>query len=155
MPRPPRTWKAAERAVARLLNGRRCHFEGQDVDAAGFSVEVKHGRQIPKTLLGWWKQTRENTRDRKRPLLVLHPLGAEYEDSLAVLRLADLVELLSKVSVAAERAANETANKSGQRPTRDDPVQRAACAPTLPRGPANDGPQPQNNGGRERRFEPR
>jgi hypothetical protein len=33
MSRPPRTWKAVERAVARLLGGRRCHFEGKDVDA--------------------------------------------------------------------------------------------------------------------------
>lgn len=151
MARPPRTWKAVERAVARLLGGRRCHFEQADVDAAGFSVEVKHGQQIPRTLLKWWEQARENARDGKTPLLVLHPVGAKYEDSLAVIRLDDLVELLSKVSVATERAANETANKSGQRPTRDDPVPRAVCAPTLPassRGPANDGPQPQNSGER-------
>jgi len=73
MPRPPQTWKVAERALARLLNGRRCHFEGQDVECDGFSVEVKHGRQIPKTLLGWWEQARQNTPPDKTPLLVLHP----------------------------------------------------------------------------------
>lgn len=31
MPRPPKTWKKAELAVAGLLGGRRCHFEGSDV----------------------------------------------------------------------------------------------------------------------------
>jgi hypothetical protein len=53
MPRPPKTWKAAELAIARLLKGRRCHFEGRDVDAKVWAVEVKHGRQIPRTLLKW------------------------------------------------------------------------------------------------------
>jgi hypothetical protein len=92
MPRPPRTWKATELAIARLLKGRRCHFEGQDVDAGTWAVEVKHGRQIPRALLRWWEQTRRNTPDGKRPLLVLHPHGADYQESLAVMRLGDLTE---------------------------------------------------------------
>ncbi len=32
MSRPPQTWKHAERAIARLLGGWRCHFEGKGVD---------------------------------------------------------------------------------------------------------------------------
>ena len=63
MPRPPKAWKAAERAVARLLGGRRCHFEGQDVDAGDTAVEVKHGKQIPRTLLKSWGQAGQNAGD--------------------------------------------------------------------------------------------
>ena len=91
MPRPPQTWKAVERAVARLLGGRRCHFEGEDVDAGRWSVEVKHGRQVPKTIIDWFEQAERNTSEGKRPLLVLHPPRVKYEDSLVVLRLADFV----------------------------------------------------------------
>lgn len=46
-----------------------------------------------RTLLKSWGQAEQNASDRKRPLLVLHPAGAAYADSLAVLRLADLAEL--------------------------------------------------------------
>jgi hypothetical protein len=96
MPRPPQTWKAVERAVARLLAGRRCHFERQDVECARFSVEVKHGGQIPSALLKWWEQAQRNTQDGKQPLLVMHPTGAGYADSLVAMRLADLLRLLSE-----------------------------------------------------------
>ncbi len=91
MSRPPQMWKAVERAVARLLGGRRCHFERQDVDAGWWSIEVKHGKQVPKTVLDWFAQSERNTPEGKRPLLVLHPPRVRYEDSLVVLRSADFV----------------------------------------------------------------
>ena len=91
MPRPPKTWKASELRVARLLGGRRCHFEDSDVEAGGWAVEVKHGKQIPRTVLKWWEQAERNTTEGKRPLLVLHPPRVRYEDSLVVLRLGDFV----------------------------------------------------------------
>ena len=61
MPRPPKTWKAVELAIARLLGGRRCHFEGQDVQAGDWAVEVNHGKQVPRTLLKWWEHAQANT----------------------------------------------------------------------------------------------
>jgi hypothetical protein len=62
------------------------------VEASGWAVEVKHGKQIPRTLLKWWGQAEQNAGEGKRTLLVLHPAGTAYADSLAVLRLADLAE---------------------------------------------------------------
>ncbi len=91
MSRPPQTWKHAERAIARLLDGCRCHFEGKDVDAGRWSAEVKHGRQVPKTIIDWFEQAERNTPEGKRPLLVLHPPRLPYEDSPVVLRLGDFV----------------------------------------------------------------
>ncbi len=61
------------------------------MDADWWSVEVKHGKQVPKTVLDWFDQAEKNARDGKRPLLVLHPPRVKYEDSLVVLRLADFV----------------------------------------------------------------
>ena len=86
----------AERAVVRLLGGRGCHFEGKDVEAGCWAVEVKHGRQIPRTLLRWWRQARRNTPTGKKPLLVLHPHGVGYPDSLAIVRLSDLGQIRGK-----------------------------------------------------------
>ncbi len=91
MSRPPQTWKAVERAVARLLGGCRCHFEGKDVDAGRWSAEVKHGRQVPKTIIDWFEQAEKNARDGKGPLFVLHPPRIPYEESLVVFRLSDFV----------------------------------------------------------------
>ena len=91
MPRPRKTWKAAELKVAWLLGGGRFHFEGEDVNAGEWSVEVKQGKQVPKTVLAWFEQAECNTPEGKRPLLVLHPPRFPYEDSLVVLRLADFV----------------------------------------------------------------
>lgn len=76
MPRASRTWKHVELAIARLLNGRRRHFDGQDVECERYSVEVKHGRRLPGNVAEVVHQAQRNTRDRKKPLLVLHPLGA-------------------------------------------------------------------------------
>ncbi len=91
MSRPPQTCKAVERAIARLLGGCRCHFEGKGVDAGRWSVEVKHGRQVAKTIINWFDQAERNTPEGKRPLLVLHPPRLPYEESLVVLRLGDFV----------------------------------------------------------------
>ncbi len=122
MPRPPKTWKAAERAVARLLGGRRCRFEAQDVDAGPWAVEVKHGRQIPRTLLKWWGQAEHNTAQGKRPLLVLHAHRADYADSLAIVRLADLAKLALAVGGETERkGTNKGEWKSGVCGVRDEP----------------------------------
>ena len=50
------------------------------MEAGGWAVEVKHGKQIPRTLLKWWGQAEQNAGDGKRPLLVLHPAGAAYAE---------------------------------------------------------------------------
>ena len=91
MSRPPQTWKAVERAIARLLDGCRYHFEGKDVDAGRWSAEVKHGHQVPKTIIDWFDQAEKNACDGERPLLVLHPPRIPYEESLVVFRLSDFV----------------------------------------------------------------
>lgn len=112
MPKPPKTWKAVELAVARLLGGRRCHFEAADAQAGPWAIEVKHGKQIPKTILKWWTQARTNAILGRKPLLVLHPPKAEYQDSLAVIRLGDLADFLRERDEET-KAQNEAPPKAG------------------------------------------
>lgn len=66
----------------------------RDGEGPGWSAEVKHGKQIPKTVLKWWKQCCENTYKAESSLLVLHPLGWAIKDSLAVITLERFKELL-------------------------------------------------------------
>ncbi len=88
-----RTKQEAEKAVKDLLGALPCFGCSKPLDSSeAWAVEVKHGKQIPRTLLKWWGQAEQNAGDGKRPLLVLHPAGAAYADSLAVLRLADLAD---------------------------------------------------------------
>ena len=93
---PPATWKAIELFVARYLGGERTHWKAEDVRAKGFNIEVKHGNQIPKTLLKWWDQACKNSPGERVPLLILHPKGLPREHSLAVIRIDELRRLLDK-----------------------------------------------------------
>jgi hypothetical protein len=95
MPKPPDTWRDLERFVADYLDGERTHWAPEDVRAQGFAVEVKHGKQIPKTVLKWWDQALRNAGTRV-PLLVLHPLRWKREDSLVCLTLRQLKEILNE-----------------------------------------------------------
>lgn len=87
MPRPTHTWKNWERKVAKYLNGERTHWALHDARAGIFDIEIKHGKQIPKTLLKWWAQANTNCRDDRLPLLVLHPPQWKLEDCLAIIPL--------------------------------------------------------------------
>lgn len=96
------TWKNCERAVAELLEGRRVPSSGNGMIPGdvimmrllpSILAECKHGRQVlkasPKKLTEWMQ---EAERDAHRlgalgPILVLHPEGDRYADSLVVMRL--------------------------------------------------------------------
>lgn len=89
---PTNTWKAVERGIAKLLDGRRVGILGDhDVEAGVWDIEVKHGKQIPKTILKWWSQANKNTREGQKPMLVLHYPRQSLEDCLVFVRLGDLL----------------------------------------------------------------
>jgi len=93
VPKPTNTWRSIERGVAKLLHGRRVGILGnQDVETDLFDVEVKHGKQVPKTIGKWWKQALRNCREDKKPLLVMHYPRQRLEDSLVIVRLRDLLK---------------------------------------------------------------
>ncbi len=94
---PTDTWKAVERGVAKLLGGRRVGILGNhDVEAEYWDIEVKHGKQIPKTLLKWWAQAQTNTREGQRPMLILHYPRQKLKDCLVIVKLGDLLNETAK-----------------------------------------------------------
>ena len=93
MPKPPATWKSLERFVATYLGGERTHWALEDVRNDTFSIEVKHGKQIPQFIRKAWSQACRNANART-PLLVLHWPRLRRDRSLVVLELKDFKEIL-------------------------------------------------------------
>jgi hypothetical protein len=81
--------KAAERAVAWILGGKRTGtMGGEDVHMDGpFSVEVKSRGAF--VACDWLDQAVRNAPDGKTPLLVVHVRGKRHSEDLVILRLAD------------------------------------------------------------------
>lgn len=92
------TWKAAERAIAARLNGRRTSNQGlgsatADVETPTYAVECKHRQSLPGWLLDAVAQARRNAPRGKTPLVVLHEAGGRYDDALVVIDLKTFQEL--------------------------------------------------------------
>lgn len=87
-----RVWKAAERAIAKALGGRRVGPTGDstaDVVTPWLSVEVKERKRLPAWLLEAMQQAVDAVQGDLLPIVVWHQLGARHDDDLVVLRLAD------------------------------------------------------------------
>lgn len=92
-----KTWKQAERAVARRIGGVRIsnHALGlrtPDCESDWLSVEVKHRKTLPAWLQDTLDQARRNAAPGKLAIAVLHQAGRRYDDALVVLRLSDFVD---------------------------------------------------------------
>jgi len=94
VPLSDRTWKAAERRVARALHGRRLGpgADRADVRAGAgdwLCCEVKTRRALPAWLQDGLGQARHYATAEQLPLLVLHQTGARYGEAIICLTLAD------------------------------------------------------------------
>ena len=90
-----KAWKACERAIARILGGKRVGATGTnspDVVTDRFAVEVKMRRTFPHEVWAAMDQAEQNA-GKRMPLVVMHRHGARHEYDLVVLRLADFVTL--------------------------------------------------------------
>jgi hypothetical protein len=81
--------KAAERAVANLLGGKRIGtMSGEDVHFDGpWSAEVKSRAAF--VACAWVDQAVRNAPPGKTPLVVVHVRGKRHGEDLVILRLAD------------------------------------------------------------------
>lgn len=97
---PDKSWKATERAVARLLGGERVAVSGRvrgyapDVSHPRLSLEIKHRQTLPRWIENALEQAEASSTDGRLPVAVLHGNGARYEKSLCVLRLKDLADYI-------------------------------------------------------------
>lgn len=80
-----------ETPVERIpVSGRR-RGDKPDIRHPFFSIEAKHGRKaISAFLADAWDQACKSVRGQQIPMVILHKHGTNYDDSLVVIRLADL-----------------------------------------------------------------
>lgn len=101
------TWKAAERAIARFVGGRRNPVDGRggspDVESAWLAVEVKHRQRLPQWLEAALAQAERSAREGQLAVLVLHEHGRRYAESLVLLRLGAFVDWFGPLVPAQSR----------------------------------------------------
>lgn len=87
--------KKAEKAVAKMLGGKRMGLFGkEDVEHQHFSIEVKS--RVSFVGKGWMQQAvRNNPKpDEKIPLVVIHTKNCDHETDLVMMRIADFKAML-------------------------------------------------------------
>ena len=92
---PTDTWKGIERAVCKIFGGVRRWKgeEGNDCVGTGmFSLEVKHGKQVPKKLEVYMLQAEGDCIEDEIPVVVMHREGMPLLNSYVMLRLKDFRE---------------------------------------------------------------
>jgi len=102
------TWKAVERAIARLLGGRRVPVSGRqrgdapDIEHPFFSLEVKHRKELPDWILDAMEQAKSSKTGDKIPMVILHKKNTKFENSLAVLEIRDIIAIVARMKTAEE-----------------------------------------------------
>lgn len=99
-----KSWKRTERKIAELLGGERVPVNGRirgsapDIEHATLSLEVKSRKSVPAWLTEALAQATASAAEGsdKLPVAVIHQQGKPHTDSLCVIRLEDLAELLQK-----------------------------------------------------------
>lgn len=96
-----RPWQNAEERAARALRGRRvkrARFESAPdvVDVPGWLPEVKYRKRLPRLVMDALRQAAAYAILGQRPVAILFERGSR--EGLAVLRLADFAELVTKSS---------------------------------------------------------
>lgn len=111
----PKSWKSAEKGIARALGGERIsnRFLGLDVTdvvCGIFACEVKERKVLPLWIINAMAQAVRNARHGRVPIVALHKLGDRYDDALIVMRLRDFTDLHGELKPAlpdVELAHNE------------------------------------------------
>ena len=95
-------WKANERAIARMLGGKRVIEKGlnmEDITHPVFSIEAKSRKFIPKWLLEAMAQSAANAPSGKVPIVVVHQVGEPHVEDLVMIRLGDFAALVAQIGI--------------------------------------------------------
>lgn len=101
-----KTWKAAERKLAALFGtvrippavfGQRRDrgSDAPDAETDRLAIQIKHGYAFPGYLRQWLTGITTTTPAGKTGVVIWHPKGAPFGDSLVVLRAADFARLVT------------------------------------------------------------
>lgn len=99
-----KTWKEAERRIARLLHGRRTGNTGsatEDVAHDWLSVEVKHRKTLPAWLTAAMGQARRNAPPNRLPVVILHQYGSRSTNDVVCVKLGDWLDWFGDDPLAA------------------------------------------------------
>lgn len=96
---PNKTWKAAERHIARRFGTQRSGPSGRnipDVVTGALSIEVKTRRSLPAWLHDALAQAERNARPDTLAVVVLHQIGSRYDDDIVVMSMESFAQLTMK-----------------------------------------------------------
>ncbi len=107
---PNKTWKAVEASVAAIFGTKRIpvavHSQrsdrgdgAPDAETDLLAIQIKHSYRFPSYLSEWLTGIRKNTPVGKTGVVVWHPKGAKFEDSLVLLRAGDFARLIAAAPV--------------------------------------------------------
>ena len=99
-----KTWKEAERRIAKLLHGRRTGNTGaatEDVAHDWLSVEVKHRRTLPAWLTAALSQAQRNAPDSRLPVVILHQHGTRSSNDVVCVKLGNWLDWFGEDPLAA------------------------------------------------------
>jgi hypothetical protein len=110
-----KTWKACERSIAALFGtvrippavfGQRADrgSHAPDAETDRLALQIKHGYNCPTYLRTWLTGIKKNTPAGKTGVVVWHPTGARFEDSLVILRAVDFAGLVQAPPATADAA---------------------------------------------------
>jgi hypothetical protein len=103
-----RAFKGTERAVAKILGGKRLgHLGGVDVKTRWVSVEVKHRQSLPAWLTDAMAQTKRHAEPEQLPIVVLHVEGQRHSENMVVMRLSDFQAWFGELDEALQRVSPE------------------------------------------------
>lgn len=88
--------KQAERAVAKMLGGRRMGLFGkEDVEHPILSVEVKS--RVAFVGRGWLEQAKRNAPAGKKPVVVIHEKHKDHKNDMVLMDIALFQEMLGEI----------------------------------------------------------
>ncbi len=88
-------WKVTERAIAKLLGGKRVPITGRqrgdapDIAHEWLSIEVKHRKKLPLWLHDAMAQAVASRKRGQVPIVVLHEQRKRHADDFVVLKMQD------------------------------------------------------------------
>lgn len=92
---PDKTWKAAERRVARRFGSQRTGPAGRnlpDIITGDLSIEVKTRKALPAWLHEALAQAERNAQPETLPVVVLHQVGDRYDDDVVVMSMKSFTQ---------------------------------------------------------------
>lgn len=101
-----KTWKAVERAIAKLLGGKRRGADFRGVDAGktdiilpGYALEVKHSKRPTWTLVRQVLEQAERNRSSPEDISagIIHPAGWDYVNSFVIIRLETFIGIVKSL----------------------------------------------------------